>query len=226
MAGTNLFTAISATCWIALTEEGKTSSSQLAMFAKCVGTPPTTANVFEHGCLITQTDSGTGNPALYENTGSSAVPSWTLVAAPAPGTISLTNTHILVGNVSNVAADVALSGDATLANTGAMTIANNAITTAKILAANVTLAKLAAGITPSSIVKFDGKASNGGGSATVTITATGVLSTDRVFAQVEASTNAVTVQKVTPTADTVTVLLSGDPGAATVISWMALRTAA
>lgn len=36
---------------------------------------------------------------------------------------TLTNTHILVGNGSNVATDVALSGDATLANTGALTLA-------------------------------------------------------------------------------------------------------
>lgn len=35
----------------------------------------------------------------------------------------LTNTHIYVGNASNAPADVALSGDATLANTGAMTLA-------------------------------------------------------------------------------------------------------
>lgn len=55
---------------------------------------------------------------------------------------SLTNTHILVGNGSGVAADVALSGDATLANTGAMTIANNAITAAKVSDLTLTLAKL------------------------------------------------------------------------------------
>lgn len=36
---------------------------------------------------------------------------------------TLTNTHILVGNVSNVATDVPLSGDATLGNTGALTLA-------------------------------------------------------------------------------------------------------
>lgn len=36
---------------------------------------------------------------------------------------TLTNTHILVGNGSAVATDVALSGDATLANTGALTLA-------------------------------------------------------------------------------------------------------
>lgn len=36
----------------------------------------------------------------------------------------LTNTHIFVGNVSNVATDVAVSGDATMANTGALTVAS------------------------------------------------------------------------------------------------------
>ena len=44
---------------------------------------------------------------------------------------TLTSAHILVGNGSNVATDVALSGDATLANTGALTIAANAVTNAK-----------------------------------------------------------------------------------------------
>jgi hypothetical protein len=35
---------------------------------------------------------------------------------------TLTNTHILVGNASNVATDVAMSGDATMANTGAIDV--------------------------------------------------------------------------------------------------------
>lgn len=39
------------------------------------------------------------------------------------GIIPLTNTHILVGNASNIATDVALSSDATIANTGALTLA-------------------------------------------------------------------------------------------------------
>ncbi len=36
---------------------------------------------------------------------------------------SLTNTHIFVGNASNIATDVAMSGDATISNTGAVTLA-------------------------------------------------------------------------------------------------------
>ncbi len=43
----------------------------------------------------------------------------------------LTSGHIFVGSGLNVATDVALSGDATLTNTGALTIANNAVTLAK-----------------------------------------------------------------------------------------------
>ena len=43
---------------------------------------------------------------------------------------TLTNTNILVGNGSNIATDVALSGDATIANTGALTLANTAVTPA------------------------------------------------------------------------------------------------
>lgn len=35
--------------------------------------------------------------------------------------VALTNTHIFVGNASNIAADVAMSGDCTIANTGAIT---------------------------------------------------------------------------------------------------------
>ncbi len=58
--------------------------------------------------------------------------------------LSLTNTHIFVGNSGNVAADVPLSGDATLANTGVLTIANGAITNAKVSAtAAIAFSKLA-----------------------------------------------------------------------------------
>lgn len=73
---------------------------------------------------------------------------WVEVSRAPSSTIasSLTSAHIFVGNGSNVATDVALSGDATLANTGAMTIANSAITTAKLNDASVTAAKLASDV--------------------------------------------------------------------------------
>jgi hypothetical protein len=56
---------------------------------------------------------------------------------------ALASTKVLVGNGENVATEVALSGDVTMNNAGAVTLANNAVVTAKITDANVTLAKIA-----------------------------------------------------------------------------------
>lgn len=67
---------------------------------------------------------------------------------------ALTNTHILVGNVSNVATDVAMSGDVGIANTGATTIQANAVTTGKIINSAVTLGKMANG-TAFSLIGYD-----------------------------------------------------------------------
>lgn len=137
----------------------------------------------------------------------------TFSAETVPGALSetLANTQIFVGSAANIAAGVAMSGDATIANTGALTIANAA----------VTKAKLATAIQPAAVVKFSGKHTDLGGSATVTITATGVLTSTLVFAAIESSANAVSIQKVTPTANTITVLCSGDPGAS-VFAWSGL----
>jgi len=55
---------------------------------------------------------------------------------------ALTDGNILVGNGSNVATSVAMSGDATIDNAGAVTIANDAVTTVKILNSAVTTDKL------------------------------------------------------------------------------------
>ena len=51
---------------------------------------------------------------------------------------SLTSGQLIVGNSSNVAAAVALSGDATISNSGALTIANDAVTAAKLADTSVT----------------------------------------------------------------------------------------
>lgn len=81
MAGTNFYTPISSTCWVALTKEqnAPNADTQLATLAKCIGAPPTTANVFGKGCIMTRTDVGTGVRSNYENTGTSTAPSWTLM---------------------------------------------------------------------------------------------------------------------------------------------------
>jgi hypothetical protein len=52
---------------------------------------------------------------------------------------TLTNAHLFVGNPSNVATDVALSGDATLANTGALTLATVNSNVGSFTNANITV---------------------------------------------------------------------------------------
>lgn len=61
----------------------------------------------------------TSNGAIYVNTNTKASPTWSQLGSIA----ALTSAHIFVGNGSNAGTDVALSGDATLANTGALTVA-------------------------------------------------------------------------------------------------------
>lgn len=55
---------------------------------------------------------------------------------------TLASGNIFVGNASNIATGVAMSGDATMSNAGVLTIASSAISTAKIAANAVTFAKL------------------------------------------------------------------------------------
>lgn len=107
------------------------------------------------------------------------------------------------------------------------TIAANSVVTTAIKDANVTLAKLAAGITPSHIVKFAGTSeAYAGGGTSVAITVTGALPTDVATAVIRSSTNAVSIVKAVLTDDTLTVTFSGDPGAGTTIDYSILRAAA
>ena len=80
------------------------------------------------GAIITTGDTGTVTSAMLA--GSIAL---TKLA-------NLTSGQLIVGNGSNVPTAVAMSGDATLANTGALTIANDAVTAAKLADTSVTAA--------------------------------------------------------------------------------------
>ncbi len=61
------------------------------------------------------------------------------------GLTSLTDNHIFIGNASNQPTDVAMSGDATIIASGALTIANGAINNAKVASgAAIAVNKLAA----------------------------------------------------------------------------------
>lgn len=65
------------------------------------------------------------------------------------------------------------------------------------------------------------KAVGAGGSATVSVTDTKIAAASVVVASIQASANAVTIEKVTPGSGTLTILCSGDPGANT-ISYIAI----
>jgi hypothetical protein len=130
---------------------------------------------------------------------------------------ALTDAYLLVGNDSNVATPVAMSGDAAIDNTGATTIQANAIE----------LGMLAAGITPSHVVKYAGEHTTVGGSATEAITVTGVLATDLVLATLHtAGATPRTIVTAVASADTVTITFSGDPSTDHVVTYTVLRAAA
>lgn len=140
---------------------------------------------------------------------------------------TLTSGNILVGSAGNVPTSVTMSGDATIVASGALTIANDAITTAKILNANVTLGKLASGITPSHIVKFAGQPTTVGGAAAEAFAIPGVLATDLAFVQiVDDGTANVTALQAVCTVDTLTVTFSANPGADCIFNYQILRAAA
>lgn len=143
-----------------------------------------------------------------------------------PADIVLASGSFVLGNGSAVGAAVALSGDITATNAGVTAIGAAKVLTAMIADANVTLAKLASGITPSHVVKFAGKHTTTGGNATETFTVTGLASTDVILATLQAKGGTPrTILTVAPTTDTVTLVFSGDPSTDHVVSYVAWRAA-
>jgi len=74
-------------------------------------------------------------------------------------------------------------------------------------------------------VKANTTAAYAGGGTSNAFVATGIGATSIVTASILASTNAVSITKVVPTANTLTVSFSADPGAATQVSWIAITPA-
>lgn len=112
---------------------------------------------------------------------------------------ALTDANILVGDGSNVATVVAMSGDVAIANTGATTIQ----------AASIDLAMLSAGITPSHVVKFTEKVTWSGAGASLAHTITGVVAGDFVQCTIDTvPSEAAYLVSAAPTTNTVTVVLS------------------
>jgi hypothetical protein len=115
------------------------------------------------------------------------------------------NGTTVIDSTGAVIADI----QATAGSIGTAELATNAITTVKITDANVTLAKLAAGITPSHVVKYAGTSTWSGSGATKAQTVTGVAATDIVTATVlTKATEASYLVAAVPTTNTITFELS------------------
>ncbi len=130
---------------------------------------------------------------------------------------SLTSGNILVGSAGAVATSVAMSGDATIIASGALTIASGA----------VSLDKLAAGVTPSHVVKFAAAAvATAGGDAVETVSITGLLSTDIVQVMPRAVGNTPrTILTAIPSTGVLTITYSGDPSTDHSFDYSVLRAA-
>jgi len=74
-------------------------------------------------------------------------------------------------------------------------------------------------------LKANTTAAYAGGGTSNAFVATGLTATSIVTAVILASTNDVSIAKAVPTADTLTVTFSADPGAATTVSWIAISAA-
>jgi len=129
---------------------------------------------------------GSGNVALASTLASGVVNNANVGASAAIAfskLASLTSGNILVGNASNVPTSVAVSGDATIANTGAVTIANNAITNAKVsTSAAIAFSKLGS-LTTGQIVAGNAgvaTATTLGGDATIGATGTLTIANDAI----------------------------------------------
>jgi hypothetical protein len=113
------------------------------------------------------------------------------------------------------------------ASVTAAKLASDAVTTVKILNANVTLAKLAAGITPSHVIKYAGKYTTLGGNATEDATVAGVLATDIVVVTLQDKGGTPrTIVTAKPGTDKITLVFSGDPSTDHVVSYHVCRAAA
>ena len=99
--------------------------------------------------------------------------------------------------------------------------------TAAMLGANIVdLPALAAGVTPSHVVKFAGQYTTVGGAAAEAITVAGALATDLAFVQlVNHGPNTVSVSFAVMTANTLTVTYSANPGAGAIVNYQIIRAA-
>lgn len=212
-SGSNLFSQLSENPGVAV---ALTDENGLAMFVGGVnlGGPPAEVGIYQHGCILVRTDGKVGSTGLYENVGSPAVPNWVAVGTSAPGSITLTDGHILVGDAGNNASDVAVSGDVHINNTGVTTIQP----------ASIDKVMLSAGISASYMVIAAGSFTTVGGGVNETIPVVGALNTDIAFVVLQTAGAApVAVLTSIAASGQIKVTMSADPSNDHVLSYQLLR---
>jgi hypothetical protein len=160
----------------------------------------------------------------------------TYVDSLSPDTVITTEGDIIVGDSDGDAARLAKGSNGLPLVAGASTVsyaalsatglASDSVTTAKILNANVTLAKLASGITPSHVVKFAGTFTTAGGDAAESISVPGALGTDIVAVTVKtAGASPASVVAAAAGTDAIAVTMSADPDTDHVLQYVVYRAA-
>lgn len=77
---------------VSTTRVSLTDNTGYAVFGDCEGSPDTTASIYQHGCIMISNDTGTGSNGAYQNTGSIAVPVWTLLSSSVGALLSASPT--------------------------------------------------------------------------------------------------------------------------------------
>lgn len=109
-------------------DAGEYNGLSFAVYYGTTGTYPTLP-IFAKGCILIQATDAT---ILINTNADLTVPSFHLLGTSVPA--ALANGDIFIGNVGNVPAAHALSGDVTITNTGVATISAGAVTGAKMSA--------------------------------------------------------------------------------------------
>ena len=152
-----------------------------------------------------------------------------------------TDGQILVGDGTDIAS-VAVTGDVTLANNGAVTIADDAVTNAKIANATIDLAAKVTGVLPiaqggtgansadgartsfgfiSGTLVWSNKDSGSG--ATATFSVSGISASSIVTGAIKSGGNNTNIYSITPNTDEITFTLSGTPSSSAVIMYISIN---
>ena len=149
---------------------------------------------------------------------------------------------IYMGDSDNSPTEVAVTGDVTLANNGAVTIADDAVTNAKIANATIDLAAKVTGVLPiaqggtgansadgartsfgfiSGTLVWSNKDSGSG--ATATFSVSGISASSIVTGAIKSGGNNTNIYSITPNTDEITFTLSGTPSSSAVIMYISIN---